>query len=512
MIKFDCIFIHPVIRHRRSCYFTEIPMGFFSMADLLERNGLRCKILNLGTEYALNSQFSIQSYLTKNPTHAVAIDLHWYVHSYSAICLVKEIKSFDKNIKIILGGFTASFFYNEIMNSYPFIDFLIRGEGEIPLLHLLRNLNKAKFHDIPNLVWRDGNKFFASNQFIYTDDKTMETLKFSNLELLEHWESYISQCSASPIITYINIQKKIKNIFYLCIGRGCNFSCSDCGGSKESYELLNFRNEPYIRSINGIIEDIKELVKKGIENIYFEYDTQSNDENYFRKLFKKIRENKIIIGANFGVSSPVGAGFLSDFAETFDLNRSCLSFLPKSCSESIRNLNKSNAYTNDELIKTITIACEKKIPVSINLKIGLPGEAKEHFKETKEFFQRIKKFPIISTLSLPNTEPASPMLLYPDKYKIKVFRKTFADFYEAYKKYSQGKLPQHPVGYETNSFSERELINLKIKAYRLFSLRINYLLNRKNKSQKIRNILKGVKIFISIILGIPSFLLIEEKL
>jgi len=67
----------------------------------------------------------------------------------------KRIKELDKEIKIVLGGVHPTFMYKAIMDENPHIDFIIRGEGEIPSSSLVKSYeNDLALNNVRNLVWR----------------------------------------------------------------------------------------------------------------------------------------------------------------------------------------------------------------------------------------------------------------------------------------------------------------------------------------------------------------------
>ena len=69
----------------------------------------------------------------------------------------KKIREIHPKAYIVLGGNTASFFHDEIIRDFPCVDGVIRGDGEVPLLELVRKV-KAGENDlsgVPNLTWRN---------------------------------------------------------------------------------------------------------------------------------------------------------------------------------------------------------------------------------------------------------------------------------------------------------------------------------------------------------------------
>ncbi len=58
------------------------------------------------------------------------------------------------NVVLVLGGHGASFVHQEILENNPFVDAVIRGEGERSLLALLTSTGLADWPGVPNLSYR----------------------------------------------------------------------------------------------------------------------------------------------------------------------------------------------------------------------------------------------------------------------------------------------------------------------------------------------------------------------
>jgi hypothetical protein len=73
---------------------------------------------------------------------------------------VKKIKAALPQTYILLGGFTASFFHEEIMRNFDGVDGIIRGEAEVPMLDLANSLLQGKmiFFHSQSHVEEEGEK------------------------------------------------------------------------------------------------------------------------------------------------------------------------------------------------------------------------------------------------------------------------------------------------------------------------------------------------------------------
>lgn len=75
--------------------------------------------------------------------------------------LIKEV---DRQIKVVVGGHHPTHSPNEVMQNKD-IDFVVRGEGEIPLLALMKELRKQEpdLSQVRGIHWRDSNGTVIGN-------------------------------------------------------------------------------------------------------------------------------------------------------------------------------------------------------------------------------------------------------------------------------------------------------------------------------------------------------------
>ena len=62
----------------------------------------------------------------------VMIDLHWYEHAYGAMDVMRACKHVWPDVPVLLGGLTVSRFAEEIMARFDAVDYVIRGDPEVP--------------------------------------------------------------------------------------------------------------------------------------------------------------------------------------------------------------------------------------------------------------------------------------------------------------------------------------------------------------------------------------------
>ena len=108
--------------------FEMYPMGFLSLLSYLIPKGYNARISNVASMMVMSDKFDAVKYLRSFETEVYGIDLHWLPHVHGAINIARIIKELNPESKIVLGGFSASYFSNGIMKEYPEIDYVLKGD------------------------------------------------------------------------------------------------------------------------------------------------------------------------------------------------------------------------------------------------------------------------------------------------------------------------------------------------------------------------------------------------
>src|SRR5512139_4029201 len=145
--------------------FEMYPIGFASLSEYLERHGLKVRIVNVALKMLKDEGFDVERFVLKQNPVAFGIDLHWMAHVQGALALAEIIKRYHPNTPIILGGLSATYYHEEVLRQYPFIDFVVRGDStEKPMLQLLQAIKTGgDFKNISNLTYREGSNGIQVN-------------------------------------------------------------------------------------------------------------------------------------------------------------------------------------------------------------------------------------------------------------------------------------------------------------------------------------------------------------
>lgn len=240
MSSLDCLFLHvPKLTNyyrpiNHFIWINFLPMGLLGLADLLQRHHISTQVVHLGVEWIENHQFSIIEYIREKSPRIVAFDLHWHHQSYDVIELVKKIKAAFPSIYVLLGGYTASFFHEEIMKNFDEVDGVIRGEAEIPMLELVKALQKGEedFFPVSNLTWRRKGRILFNPLSYVATEKELNHLSFTNFLLLKNYPTYIRYIGQPFYVKGVSKEKNFwmyslkSPIYHLTVGRGCPVQCT----------------------------------------------------------------------------------------------------------------------------------------------------------------------------------------------------------------------------------------------------------------------------------------------
>lgn len=408
-----------------------IAMGVFALAETLEANGYSSGIIHLGVEKIVNSEFSIREYLRNHDVSVIGLSLHWHYQSSSCINLANEIKSINPKIKVILGGFTASFFAEEIMHDYKNVDFIIRGDAEIPLLGLMKEISEGRpdFSNVPNLSWRNNGLVVHNKQSYVATETDLDKLGFSNFNLLENFDIYSRVPIAMPC--YSKEFLLGYSTFFLPVGRGCSVTCSFCGGSSLSQHIINSRETAIFSSHKNVLQSIIDAIGAGIDRLYVSFDPDP-DREYYIELFRRCRENQLDISMVFECWSLPTIELIDEFKKTFGKGKySKIVLSPETASDRLRLLNTGFFYTNSEFLDVIQYLKRNEIYIEVYFSYPLPYENNDDRDAAIQFVERVKQelrncgSVFIQDFDL---DPASPMYLCPASYGIVRKVKGFSDY------------------------------------------------------------------------------------
>lgn len=326
-----------------------MPIGLYFLAAYLLDKGLEVKLLN---GHDLKDDFkSIEKVLKKELPDVVGFSVY-NANRVHALKWAKWVKDCLPSATTVFGGVAATFMSEYFLN-FPQVDFVVRGEGEIPFHNLLIALKEnVDLTNIKGIAFKREDKIFLNptNEFIEDLDSLPNPAKY---------------------FTYQHI----------LLGRGCPYNCAFCASPKFWKRKVRFHSADYF------VEQLKLLNQKGVSFFYFSDDTFTLKKDLVLEVCEKIRKENLPI--NWFAISRVDA--LDEEVVRAMRLAGCIqiSFGIESGSEDIRrrlnkNIQLEQAQKAFELCKRYSI-----LPRAYFI-YGCPGESEQTIDKSIEFIEKIK--------------------------------------------------------------------------------------------------------------------------
>lgn len=445
--------------------FEMYPVGFSSIAEHLERNGIRVRIINLAFRMLQDRNFDAEKLIAKLKPQMFGIDLHWLPHAHGSLEVAALCKKHHPHIPVVFGGYSASYFHEELIR-YSQVDYVIRGDSaEEPLRRLMVALKERQsLAAIPNLTWKDEKKDVHVNPLTHVlPDLDEYSNNYPNL--FRSVVRYLDLKSLIPIHDWWEYP-----ITAVMTVRGCTHNCVFCGGSNFGLSHFYCRDKCAYRSPEKVADDI--LAISGYTNapIFVVGDLRQGGEEYARRLLSRIRpvrpKNQVVLE----LFTPAPETYFQMVAEAFpNFN---FETSPESHDEKVRRAT-GKFYTNGAMEKSIRYAldhgCSK---FDVFFMIGLPEQTPASVLETLDYCEYLLKTfdrrlnPFISPLA-PFLDPGCIAFEKADEVGYRVFCKTLED----YRKALLAPSWKYTLSYETKWMTRDDIVQTSYQA----GLRLNRL-------------------------------------
>ena len=288
---------------------------------------------------------------------------------YKAERALQIAKELFPSAVTVLGGIHATFMYKQVLSEAPWIDVIVRGEGEEIIVELVRAIAEGRWpaaaHAIKGLAFTEGTQIVASAAAATVKDLDAINPDWSILE----WNKY----------KYIpmNCRVAIPNM-----ARGCPFTCSFCSQWK-------FWRDYRIRDPKKVVDEI--------ETLYTKYDVKffilaDEEPTINRKKFIQFCEELIARGLHekvlWGINTRV-TDILRD-VEYLALYRKAglihVSLGTEAAAQlKLDRFNKETKVADNK--RAIQLLREAGIVVEAQFIVGLENETRETLEETYRMAQ-----------------------------------------------------------------------------------------------------------------------------
>ncbi|WP_066248886.1 TIGR04190 family B12-binding domain/radical SAM domain protein [Neobacillus drentensis] len=447
--------------------FEMYPIGITSIAEYLERYGLRVKIINIANRMLMSDKFDVEAKLRKINTKAFGIDLHWLPHAHGSIELAKIVKKLHPDTPVIFGGLSSTYYHKELIE-YPCIDFVMRGDSTEKLMLLLMNkIEQGNTHyaDIPNLTWKKGSDI-GYNPLTYVpkdlDDLDVPGYRYAIRSVFKY-RNFLDPLPYNGWLQYPNTA--------LLTARGCSQNCLICGGSKDAYDQNCNRSSLALRSPEKLIEDIKFISRFSRAPIFILHDLRQGGRDYVKEFFSRLKELHLKNEIVFELFQYADEEFFKQMNDS--VPNYSIELTLETHDEKIRRYNGKFNCTNPKVIDTLNFAlkhgCKK---IDLFFMVGIPGQTYNSALENINFCEKIhlacnkdkRIFYFVAPLA-PFLDPASPAFENPELHGYKKFCLTLEDHRKAICQPSW----KHMLSYETKDMTRDDIVNSTYESAQLLN-------------------------------------------
>lgn len=326
--------------------------------------------------------------IKNNNYDVLALSVPYVFNVRWADMAVKLSRKYHPRAKIILGGGYPTIFPERCLSKHD-VDFVIIGEGESTLLHILNRYNEYSDPFFENKFPFEGYALRDENGKVTIFPKTGNFLNVEDLPV--------------PAWGYLDVNKYFKNsgdsMLPIEGSRGCPYNCTYC------CTYISWGRKVRYKSVDCLIKEIFEIKEKYFPgSLHFVDDNLSFSKEWFLSFLKRINElkpNLKISASNFSVKHideelvdvmiDVGMEYIAIAVESGSL-------------EVQKQINKMIDF--DNLRKVVKMIKSKGLRVHLLWMVGFPGETlgqiDETFKLARELKGHLNQFLIV--LPYPGTK------------------------------------------------------------------------------------------------------------
>lgn len=336
------------------------PFGLMSLAAYLEDNAIEVRI----EDYVVNA-FSekrakeVISSFSPDVIGASAVTMN----VKKALKILKSYKDINPDLIAVFGGPHATFDATNMLLHYPFIDVIVRGEGELTFLELLSNIkNQESYKNIAGISYRT-----KDNEIIHNPNRDF----IQDINILPYPARHLIQISKYRALGFpIN----------MVTSRGCPFTCIFCVGSKMVGRKVRYFDT------NRVVDEFEMLSTMKFKQINIVDDLFTSHKSRCIEICKEIKGRGI--NHPWTAFARVDTVSLDLLEHMKDAGCTLLCFGIESGNQEILDRVKKN-ITLEKCKEAIAMCKEVGITAMTSYIIGLPGETEETVQKTLEFAKEL---------------------------------------------------------------------------------------------------------------------------
>jgi len=364
-----------------------LPQSLVYLAAILRENGVDVKIID--TMPLKMGWKTLANRIKEEKPDVVGVGESHALYAHESEKLIGLVKEINPKIKVIAGGAHFTNLYNEYLNSNHGIDFIVRGEGELTLLELVKSIEQGRdnFEDIKGIAFKQDGKIIKTPYRPLIED--LDSLPMPAYDLVPMNQYGNSRYLFSPGGTTIHHS------------RGCTSNCKFCVWWTQMADRKNIDGKEVLKprwrtkSVGKTIEEILLLYhtynKHALVfvddswNISPEWEDEFATELIRQKLklnwFAFMRADMLLRDEKLGILEKLVRSGLSHI---------CIG-VERAENKKLKQFGKP-FYSKDTSIEVLSIF-KKKYPsvfLQVTFIVGVYDETEQSMREQLEFARKLK--------------------------------------------------------------------------------------------------------------------------
>lgn len=284
--------------------------------------------------------------------------------------IAERVKAENPNITVVFGSHHSTFNADRILEKYPFVDIVVRGEGEYTSLEIARCIEKrGELDKVEGLTFRKNGRIVSTSDRALNKD--VDALPFPDRDLAGiQYESAV-----------FGVKINSRKFTTLLSSRGCPFNCSFCGIRKFT------RRAWRPRSVENVMAELEYLQSEGYEQFLFADDNFTLDAKRVSRLCRSIKKAGMDI--DWLCDSRVDHVSYDMFREMANAGCRCLFFGIESANQRILDYYRKG-ITPEQSEKAVRKARKAGVDVIVgSFIVGAPDETRREVINTLQFANKL---------------------------------------------------------------------------------------------------------------------------
>ncbi len=401
----------------------EATCGILYLAGYLRRGGIEAFVrLYDGDQTEDEVARSLESLVARVRPRLVGISLKWFHHVHRALLLARTLRKIDPEIRIVVGGNTASYWWREL-HAFDCIDHIVLGDGERPLLALCEGDPSP-----PNCVTLGPSGTPRRLPLEYVQGATnSEDVYYSHFDdiFLSHQDRHAFSGWVAP-------------------GKGCGENCLYCGGARGNQKAAFGRAKPFLRSEESVRRDHQEIAPRTWQ---MRYDFSGSSAEFLQSTWAGVDLTRH--SCMYFLWGVPRMELIDALAGTFEhvhmvLDIGC--FSEQQRQEQMRRGLLKPCASDRELLDIIE-GCRrhKNLDIEVSGIAGLPFASAATLEEEVRLVERVISLDCLVGYQRLEAQPGALATEHPARFDMVTEARTFTEFLEYFEQREPGDVSSVPM-------------------------------------------------------------------